>query len=51
MFRWKVRRRSVSNPNDPITVYIAADRIGVEIVRGRLETEGIPAMLAYESVG
>ena len=34
-----------------VTVYTALGRMEAEIVRGRLEAEQIPAMLAYESVG
>jgi hypothetical protein len=34
-----------------ITVYIANGQPEAEIVRGRLENEGIPAMLRYESAG
>jgi Putative prokaryotic signal transducing protein len=34
-----------------VTVYTALGRMEAEIVRGRLEAEHIPAMLAYESVG
>jgi hypothetical protein len=33
------------------TVYIANGQPEAEIVRGRLENEGIPAMLRYESAG
>lgn len=34
-----------------ITVYIASGQPEAEIIKGRLETEGIPAMLRYESAG
>jgi hypothetical protein len=34
-----------------VTVYIASGQPEAEIVRGRLENEGIPAMLRYESAG
>jgi Putative prokaryotic signal transducing protein len=34
-----------------VTVYTALGRMEAEIVRGRLEAEQIPSMLAYESVG
>ena len=34
-----------------VTVYTALGRMEAEIVRGRLEAEQIPAILAYESVG
>ena len=33
------------------TVYIASGQPEAEIVKGRLENEGIPAMLRYESAG
>jgi hypothetical protein len=33
------------------TVYIANGQPEAEIVKGRLENEGIPAVLRYESVG
>ena len=33
------------------TVYIANGQPEAEIVKGRLESEGIPAMLRYESAG
>ena len=32
-------------------MYIAVGQPEAEIVRGRLESEGIPAMLRYESAG
>lgn len=34
-----------------ITVYVASGQIEAEIVKGRLESEGIPAMLRYEALG
>ena len=34
-----------------ITVYVASGQPEAQIVKGRLETEGIPAMLRYESAG
>jgi hypothetical protein len=34
-----------------ITVYIASGQPEAEIVKGRLESEGVPAMLRYESAG
>jgi hypothetical protein len=33
------------------TVYIASGQPEAEIVKGRLESEGIPAVLRYESAG
>jgi hypothetical protein len=34
-----------------VTVYTAVGQPEAEIIRGRLEVEGIPAILRYESVG
>jgi len=34
-----------------ITVYVASGQPEAQIVKGRLETEGIPAVLRYESAG
>lgn len=34
-----------------ITVYVASGQPEAQIVKGHLETEGIPAMLRYESAG
>lgn len=33
------------------TVYVARGKLEAEIIKGRLESEGIPAMLRYESAG
>ena len=33
------------------TIYVASGQPEAEIVKGRLENEGIPAMLRYESAG
>jgi hypothetical protein len=33
------------------TIYVARGQFEAEIVRGRLEVEGIPSMLRYESAG
>ena len=33
------------------TVYVAAGQPEAQIVKGRLEAEGIPSMLRYESAG
>ena len=41
----------MSQPSELVTVYTAVGRLEAEVVRGRLEAEHIPAMLAYESVG
>ena len=34
-----------------VSVYTSAGPLAAEVVKGRLETAGIPAMLKYESVG
>ena len=34
-----------------ITVYTAGGQAEAQIVKGRLESEGIPAILSYESAG
>ena len=34
-----------------ITVYVASGQLEAEIIKGRLESEGIPAMLRYEAAG
>ncbi len=34
-----------------VTVYVANGQPEAEIIKGRLETEGVPVMLRYESVG
>ncbi|MBI4790265.1 MAG: DUF2007 domain-containing protein [Chloroflexi bacterium] len=34
-----------------VTVYISNGPLGAELVKGRLESAGIPAMLKYESAG
>ena len=34
-----------------VTVYVANSQPEAQIIKGRLESEGIPAMLRYESVG
>ncbi|UCH50709.1 MAG: DUF2007 domain-containing protein [Chloroflexota bacterium] len=33
------------------TVYVASGQLDAEIVKGRLESEGVPAILRYESAG
>ncbi len=33
------------------TVYIASGQLEAEIIKGRLESEGIPAILRYEAAG
>ena len=34
-----------------VTVYIASGQPEAEIIKGRLESQGIPAVLKYESAG
>ena len=34
-----------------VTIYTAVGQPEAEIIRGRLENEGIPAILRYESIG
>lgn len=34
-----------------ITVYVASGQPEAQIIKGRLESEGIPVMLRYESAG
>jgi hypothetical protein len=34
-----------------VTVFVAGNPLEAEIVKGRLESEGIPALLSYESAG
>lgn len=37
---------------DPLTtIYIAGNQVEAQIVKGRLENEGIPVLLQYESAG
>ena len=45
------RNQALSENTELITVYIANGQPEAEIVKGRLESEGIPAMLRYESAG
>jgi len=33
------------------TIYVARGQFEAEIIRGRLEVEGVPSMLRYESAG
>jgi hypothetical protein len=42
--------RSLSD-TELTTVYVASSQPEAQIVKGRLETEGIPVMLRYESLG
>jgi len=41
----------VSEKTELTTIYIANGQIEAEIVKGRLESEGVPAILRYESAG
>ena len=39
-------------PGDQLTsIYKAANQIEAELIKGMLESEGIPALLKYESLG
>lgn len=42
---------SLFESGEMMTVYIAWGQPEAEIIRGRLESEGIPAFLRYESAG
>ena len=35
----------------PVTVYVAQGQLEASVVKARLESEGIPAILQYESLG
>ncbi len=38
--------------NDPlVSVYTSSGPLAAEVIKGKLESAGIPAMLKYESVG
>ena len=41
----------MTDENPLITVYVAQGQLEAEIIRGRLEIEGIPSILCYESAG
>ena len=41
----------MSEDQQLITVYTASGQPEAEIIKGRLESEGIPAILQYESAG
>jgi hypothetical protein len=45
------RNQALSENTELITVYIARGQPEAEIVKGRLESEGVPAILRYESAG
>ncbi|NOZ29714.1 MAG: DUF2007 domain-containing protein [Chloroflexi bacterium] len=38
-------------PMPPVEVYRAANEMEAQVVKGRLESEGIPVMLRYEAAG
>jgi hypothetical protein len=40
----------MSNEEELVTVYVAR-QMEAHIIKGRLESEGIPALLSYESAG
>ena len=35
----------------PVEVYCAANELEAQVVKGRLESEGIPALLSYDATG
>ena len=41
----------MKNKDSLVTVYVAGNHAEAEIVKGRLESEGIPVLLRYESAG
>ena len=41
----------MSEVTNLVTVYVAYGQPEAEIIKGRLESEGIPAILRYESAG
>ena len=41
----------MSQESGLVTVYVASGQPEAQIIKGRLECEGIPAMLRYESAG
>jgi hypothetical protein len=41
----------MSQKNKYTTIYIASGQPEAQIIKGRLELDGIPAMLRYESLG
>lgn len=40
-------------PEEPklVTVYVSMGLLGAEVIKGKLEAAGIPALLSYESAG
>ncbi len=44
-------RSSKPSDADYVTVYTSNGPLGAEVVKGRLESAGIPALLKYESAG
>lgn len=41
----------MSDPRGPVVVYVSQGPLAAEVVRSKLQSEGIPAMLRYPSVG
>jgi len=41
----------VSRKTELTTVYVANGQLEAEIIKGRLESEGVPAILRYEAAG
>jgi hypothetical protein len=48
IIRWE---RAMSDSHRPVVVYVSQGPLAAEVVRSKLESEGIPAMLRYPSVG
>ncbi len=47
----KTERPRESKTPEYVTVYTSMGPLGAEVVKGRLESAGIPALLKYESAG
>jgi len=39
------------DPDEPVVVYVAPNHMAAEVARVKLESNGIEAILSYESVG
>jgi hypothetical protein len=46
-----IHNKDMQTPDTMVTVYTACGQPGAEIIKGRLISEGIPAILKYESLG
>lgn len=47
----KNKDRKIKQQNELITVYVASGQPEAQIVKGRLELQGLPVLLKYESAG